>query len=832
MWPLYKACKDARETTETLDETCSERQKEFEDQHCPYYQLLGFHCYELSKCLSEEGGDCGSPNADYAAEAATQVTADGDAVERAGETVVASVSYTPWGNLKTSTCGLMEERWRQRQNDNETAEHIDCLLGALMSAMEEGELKDPDSEDVQAESDKIVEKQYVAARKNRQRADAALGFCRGNTEANRLMTCTGDDSQEMLMDDGGDEDHCEKKCSDKDACESLCPASGGLLAGQCPVWRVPVYRKTGDTWGLNTIDGTNRLAATGIDGLHPVYYTNTDWQRGWTPDEVNGGVSDSGASLTFTKEGETRTVSGVASIYDYFAVTASGDNLQAASTALSAANGKNFASELLPKRLFWIIPCGGSCEDSECPELEPPPCTVGDVEYKDPASGAMKKVVGFKSKYYSLVKATSTSTDNSEEDGFLGIFSSIQLTGTDQHPGWKAPAEKPDQLKSPSDSDEGIERWHSSERDADRIVCEGSGAKTDSTGGERYLVPTETGKNSFPQAMGAEGTALFVGQTDPLTDPQKETLRTEFKWCTLGSIRALESDQFEYPRDGTTPEGSTTDSKSATLKSWHSGSDELDGSGFSEQRTADLSYIEWKKRACWDVDACDKTLGDGNGGQFSADELAQGKCHSYYHWQHGSAKASTLTFHKAEASTCADWGDAASQVTVDSETVCISNKPAETAGVMNAENMGVTEDAEICQSQIDEHPGSVFAIQAGVFNFDTAQALEGGDAGAGGCVYFKMPLAHHMAGDTGNTGIGGHVTSKYVSDAVMTDDSDNALSAEEMEGGVAGSGNDGRDDDEGFVRKNFNKESTDSVSRTTEENDADDQGLAAQTLAS
>jgi len=547
MWPMYQACKQYRKITEDKDAECREKQREFEDAHCKHYQLIGFHVYELDKCMVAEADACG--------------LYDDSAYSGDCETANLAVA-------QGSTCAGVEKRWRQRQADNETAEHIDCLLAALTSSLESadsgatGTSKDVEQDDITGS-----EEDYDTAKANKERANAALGFCRG----------------------------------------------WGPNNGE--VWRAKV-----GTVPVSEAEWTTLYNASGQS-------------RGWTND-----VSKQEFDLQLAK------------VYDYFEIKAGLDaaGVLAVQQKLKSTPyfAMNFEEMLKPKRTHWIIPCGGGkgggSPRRRSTPLEPPPCTAGDLDHND------VKILGFKSKYYSLIAtptsslaqgdlaAQTTAAYTAAENRYAKHWSIIQTRQT----AWKQPADPRRQL---SDS---VERWFSAEREEDHVVCEGLRTDAAPESWTWNIATTET----FPVREGSFGSSVTAANEG-----------SELKWCKLNSVfppfdpdgtQTFEQwvgTAYTYPRSPIQDSDAVQDSVSTVDKSWHKGDDDIDPTANFDLGTPvaihdqSNSYREWKARSCWDVAACDPTT---IGTKFSVERFTQAKCHSYYKWHHDlawkAAKAVTV----------------------------------------------------------------------------------------------------------------------------------------------------------------------------------------------
>jgi len=138
LWPLLRACKAPRDATEAsgaINGDCGTKQANFEEAHCNYYQLVGYHCYEVGQCVATEVAACGETNYAVTGEGSGAGGADKLISDWQGTGFTDDNSDITTSSAKGSgTCGDIQKRVEQRQSDNETMEHIDCLLAALIAA--------------------------------------------------------------------------------------------------------------------------------------------------------------------------------------------------------------------------------------------------------------------------------------------------------------------------------------------------------------------------------------------------------------------------------------------------------------------------------------------------------------------------------------------------------------------------------------------------------------------------------------------------------------------------------------------------------------------------
>jgi len=701
LWPLLRACKAPRDKTENKGsinhaDSCGKLQTKFEEAHCNYYQLIGYHCYELDQCVKSEEAACGRTN--------YQVTGDGpdnialgaggahkleSAWEDTGFLNASGITkdsehYHVDGTYAGGTCGDIQKRVEQRQSDNETMEHIDCLLAALIAATE-GDTGTADQFSTGVDADLTftsadgAEKNQNSLRNSRRcTATFVTTFNSGGSAAEEGAECvcasaaaytdsdvlqaqqdagqtTAADFSDVLLGQSckvGGEDVNRCDCTEWNDDGRSTSVGGGSYIGQevaIAQWnkeranatmrfcKGENYRAPKGTADDNIVDADGTLiddTGAAISGGKVEYRWNGTWSnKGFVA------LKDLVDAERARVHGDTNYHAGleIAEKYDYFSVSLTGIT-------------KNFKHEMVSKWVQWLIPCKAICSCEGCDDkLKKPPCTEGVTE----------GVKGFKDEYYTL-----------EEKNFdIDLPTNLEQASV-THGG-------------PYDSGSGVATsGHVPERHGDNIYAIPSKLADDFGNAWLNLNKDYSNDNNpdetFPSIP--RGFEYNVVQTG-----EKCGESAGVAACKGAITVAFESDLFP--------------------------SKDYDGSAYDNTAgQEEEGYRVWNRAACWDVQMCDTTS--------QGTTRDSGKCHSYYSWYDNIGEGVTTNNIKCKATSSTTATDGAA-VTVDEECVCAS--AALDSTVLKGQNCAVGDRAVTdCDC---ENKDSTVAFHDSIVNSDKTQFI-------------------------------------------------------------------------------------------------------------
>jgi len=370
LWPLFKACRLHRIATEQKGAAtqvsggatpCNTYQRQFQEAHCNHYQLTGYHCYEMNECIRTETTACGttaftgfSAAAAYANGEMGTAAADVKNISNASGTGFKDSHTVTSGG--TGTCGQIQERVEQRQSDNETMEHIDCLLAALISA----------TSDMGASTDATLKEADAERNANSERFSFR---CTASSSAAFTDTSNGDVTE-------GEECVCTGPSTNQASVSGCTVAGNAVDDGGCACTEFANSGRSDGTelklaeWNKLRANATMRFCRG--ENYRKRYVDKSTTQGimtngGSTLEYSAGGLEESTNTLTTVTTASDYNVDlQIAGKYDYWTTQVTGS--------------VNFKMELVKKWSAWLIPCAPICTCT-CPDTpENPPCTE---EFKD-----------------------------------------------------------------------------------------------------------------------------------------------------------------------------------------------------------------------------------------------------------------------------------------------------------------------------------------------------------------------------------------------------------------------------------------------------------------
>lgn len=589
LWPLLRACRVPRAATEAsgaIGGDCGTKQQKFEEAHCNHYQLVGYHCHELSECIRTETDSCGKTN--YA------VTGEGPANLALGAggahkltTDWTNTGFTETGDITTTgeagggTCGDIQKKVEQRQSDNETMEHIDCLLAALIAATQ----GDPGTAD-QYQTGDAADLTFTSANGAEQNQNSYRNSFRCTATFNTMISATNvvaEEGAECTCDTTETKSqNLQYTTAEVAASPDLANVIKGVLCQvggeevdqcDCTTWegegqsqsvhsyigqevafakwnkeranatmrfcKGENYRApTGTADSFLTVDDDGSVQDNGQTGSVEYRATGT-----WTTDNNDGTQFNNLKTLVDNERlrvsGDTNYHAGleIAEKYDYFSIP------------LGTVT-KNFKQELVYKWVQWLIPCQAMCDCQPC-TIPPPPCTEGGA-----VGGAATKK--FKDEYYTL-----------ESKNFDITLATSEL----------------------------------------RTASEGYGGK-DGSGDASGHVPERYGDNIYAIPGALEITTKWM-------DLNKDYDNDEVAGI-LSTPTSLASRIPSIPRGFEIGTVATDKGGSATITVEF----ETEVLGVAPGDNSVNGYTVWNRAACWDVQMCDITAAGAS--------ATSGKCHSYY----------------------------------------------------------------------------------------------------------------------------------------------------------------------------------------------------------